>query len=139
MEVMLVSGIDVGSVWVSVLLVANHRVIGSIYTAVACCVGVCAFSASVMTRLDLNAVGCGVLLGDYQFYNVLTTCHGLLMIFGFMMPLLLGGFANVTLPVLLCVPDMLYARLNGISLWLFVLGVLMMACGVLVEEGCGVG
>ena len=42
-------------------------------------------------RTDLALIGVGVLFGDYQMYNVLITAHGLVMIFGFIMPVVLGG------------------------------------------------
>ena len=65
----------------------------------------------------------GVAFGDYQMYNVLITAHGLVMIFGFIMPVVLGGFTNYFLPGLLGVPDMLFARLNNLSYFLYLSGV----------------
>ena len=50
-------------------------------------------------RTDLALIGVGVLFGDYQMYNVLITAHGLVMIFGFIMPVVLGGFTNYFCPV----------------------------------------
>lgn len=53
---------------------------------------------SCFIRTDLAVIGTGVLFGDYQMYNVLITSHGLVMIFGFIMPILLGGMTNYFLP-----------------------------------------
>lgn len=70
---------------------------------------------SLFIRLELTTCGCGVLFGDYQFYNVIITSHGLIMIFAFIMPVLLGGFANYFAPVMCGFPDMIFPRLNNIS------------------------
>jgi len=72
-------------------------------------------------------------------YNVLITAHGLVMIFGFIMPVALGGFTNYFLPGLLGLPDMLFARLNNLSYWVYLLGTLFLLMSSLVEEGAGLG
>jgi len=72
-------------------------------------------------------------------YNVLITAHGLVMIFGFIMPVALGGFTNYFLPGLLGLPDMLFARLNNLSYWVYLLGTLFLLLSSLVEEGAGLG
>jgi len=63
----------------------------------------------------LLSLGVSVLFGDYQFYNCIITAHGLLMIFAFIMPVVLGGFVNYWLPVLFGCPDMVFPRLNNLS------------------------
>jgi len=50
------------------------------------------FLYSCFIRTDLALIGVGVLFGDYQMYNVLITAHGLVMIFGFIMPGCFGWF-----------------------------------------------
>jgi len=77
------------------------------------------------------------LLGGTELNDI--TAHGLVMIFGFIMPVVLGGFTNYFLPGLLGVPDMLFARLNNLSYFLYLSGVFFLLCGVFVEEGLGIG
>jgi heme/copper-type cytochrome/quinol oxidase subunit 1 len=44
--------------------------------------------------MELSYPGNQFFSGDYQFYNVVITAHGLLMIFFFVMPVLISGFGN---------------------------------------------
>ncbi len=52
-----------------------------------------------------------------DFYNQLVTMHGLIMIFGAIMPAFVG-FANWQIPMMIGAPDMAFARLNNWSFWL---------------------
>ena len=113
--------------------------IGLLYLMTSIVAGSLGFLYSCFIRTDLSLIGCGILFGDYQMYNVLITAHGLAMIFGFIMPVVLGAFTNYFLPGLLGLPDMLFARLNNLSYWLYLLGTLFLLLSVLVEEGIGIG
>ena len=102
----------------------------------------CAFLGyiySLFIRLELSIIGCGVLFGDYQYYNVVITSHGLVMIFAFIMPVFTGAFANYYAPVMIGFPDMLFPRLNNMSFWTFFLGVACVVSGIITEEGIGAG
>jgi len=101
--------------------------------------GFIGFVYSLLIRFELSVFGIFVLFGDYQFYNVLITAHGLVMIFAFIMPVVLGGFVNYWLPVIIGCPDMLFPRINNLSFWLYFLGVLFVVFGVIIEEGIGLG
>ena len=92
-----------------------------------------------LIRLELAVVGTGILFGDYQMYVVCLTAHGLVMIFGFIMPVVLGGFANYFIPLICGCPDMLFARLNNLSFWLYLAAVLLLLGCLCVEEGIGLG
>src|SRR5260370_10981315 len=49
-----------------------------------------------------------------EFFNQLTTMHGLIMVFGAIMPAFVG-FANWQGPMMIGAPDMAFARLNNSS------------------------
>lgn len=113
--------------------------VGLLYFLLAILCGFVGYIYSLFIRLELSTCGCGVLFGDYQFYNVIITSHGLIMIFAFIMPVLLGGFTNYFAPMMCGFPDMIFPRLNNISFWLYFLGVLFLLCGFISEEGMGIG
>merc|ERR1711931_445025 len=55
---------------------------------------------------------------DGHAYNVVVTGHGIIMIFFFVMPMLIGGFRNWLIPFMMRVPDMAWPRLNNFSFWM---------------------
>ena len=121
------------------LCTTNHKIIGLNYLILSIIVGFLAFVYSCFIRLELSTFGVFILFGDYQFYNTIITGHGLIMIFGFIMPITLGGFANYWIPVLLGCPDMLFPRMNNLSFWLYLNGVIFVSLGMVIEEGIGLG
>ena len=72
------------------------------------------FGLSIILRLELSLPGF-ILCSSIQ-YNCNITFHGLLMIFFMIMPILIGGFGNILLPLMLCSSDMIFPRLNALSL-----------------------
>ena len=72
------------------------------------------FGLSIILWLELVLPGF-ILCSSLQ-YNSIITFHGIFMIFFMIMPILIGGFGNILLPLMLCSSDMIFPRLNALSL-----------------------
>lgn len=93
----------------------NHKDIGTMYLWF----GLFNFFAggvmALIVRAELFMPGLQVI--NPSLYNQLITLHGLVMIFGGLMPAF-TGFANWQLPIMIGASDMAFARLNNWSFWL---------------------
>lgn len=73
-------------------------------------------------------------------YNAFVTLHGTIMIFWVAMPVLLGGFGNFLIPLMIGAPDMAFPRLNLASYWVFFLSTVVLLVSFFVPGGAaGVG
>jgi len=103
--------------WVTTV---DHKRIGILYMiATLLFFGVGGVEALVMrwqlARPQGNVVG-------PEAFNQLFTMHGTTMIFFVVMPMVLGGFGNYLVPLMIGARDMAFPRLNAMSFWLFLFG-----------------
>ena len=116
----------------------NHKDIGTMYIAIAVISAILGMGASMAIRLELAVPGIQFIT-DSQFYNVLVTAHGFLMVFFVVMPTLIGGFGNWFIPLMIGTPDMAFPRMNNISFWLLAGGFILLVLSGFVQGGAGTG
>src|ERR1700686_4430122 len=93
----------------------NHKEIGTLYLTFSFAIFLVGGAMALCIRAELFKPGLQLLRPE--LFNQLTTMHGLIMVFGAVMPAFVG-FANWQLPMMIGASDMAFPRLNNFGFWL---------------------
>jgi len=114
----------------------NHKDIGTLYLWFSFLMFLFAGGLAMLIRAELFQPG----LQFFQpnLFNQFTTLHGLIMIFGAIMPAFVG-FANWQIPMMIGAPDMAFPRLNNWSFWLLPAAASLLLMSFLMPGGAAAG
>src|SRR5210317_2285572 len=110
----------------------NHKDIGTLYLWLAFTMLLYGGSMAMVIRLELFQPGLQWV--EPHFFNQMTTMHGLVMVFGAIMPAFVG-LANWLIPIQIGAPDMALPRMNNWSFWILPFAFAMLASTTLMESG----
>jgi cytochrome c oxidase subunit 1 len=110
----------------------NHKDIGTLYLCFSLVNLFTGGSMALGIRAELFQPGLQVL--DPNFFNTLVTLHGLIMVFGVVMPAAVG-LANWQIPMMIGAPDMALPRLNNLSFWLLPFATLLLISTLFMDGG----
>lgn len=91
----------------------------------------------MLIRLELSQPG-SFIFHDHV-YNVFVTSHAFVIIFFVVIPVLMGGFGNWLLPLILGCHDMHFPRMNNFSFWLLLPAITFLVLSSLLRLGAGTG
>ncbi len=110
----------------------NHKDIGTMYLVFSLTMLMIGGLLAMLIRLELFQPGLQFV--NPELFNQFTTMHGLIMVFGAIMPAFVG-FANWMVPLQIGAPDMAFARMNNLSFWLLIPAGTMLAGSFFVPGG----
>jgi cytochrome c oxidase subunit I len=114
----------------------NHKDIGTLYMWFSFIMFISGGVMAMTIRAELFQPGLQIV--EPEFFNQMTTLHGLIMIFGAIMPAFVG-FANWMIPLQIGAPDMAFARMNNLSFMLLPPAAVLLIGSLFVPGGAAAG
>ena len=106
------------------LFATNHKDIGTMYLWFSFAMFLMGGFFAMVIRAELWEPGMQII--KPEFFNQMTTMHGLVMVFGAIMPAFVG-LANWLIPMQIGAPDMALPRMNNLSFWILPFGFTLLA------------
>jgi len=126
------------NVFLKYLWSTDHKVIGMQYMFTGMLLALVGGFTVYVFRMQLAWPGEAVpLFGRVSpaAYNSLVTMHGSIMIFWVAMPVLLAGFGNFLIPLMIGCDDMVFPRVNRLSYQIFLLSAIILMASFFVPGG----
>ena len=112
----------------------DHKVIAIQYGLTAVFVGLVALVLSGLMRLQLGFPDTFDFI-DPTAYLQFVTMHGMIMVIYLLTALLLGGFGNYMIPLMVGARDMVFPYMNMLSYWTYLLSVIVLLASFFVPGG----
>ena len=112
----------------------DHKVIAVQYAITAIAVGLVALVLSGLMRLQLGFPGSFDFINPNSYLQFVTM-HGMIMVIYLLTALLLGGFGNYLIPLMIGARDMVFPYMNMLSYWTYLLSVLILMASFFVPGG----
>jgi cytochrome c oxidase subunit 1 len=117
--------------WLSWLSTVDHKKVGIMYMVMSFTFFIMSGILALLIRVQLAVPGNTFL--PATIYNQMFTMHGTGMIFLFTIPILVGGFGNYFVPLMIGARDVAFPRLNAFSFWI------TLGAGLVMEGGFVLG
>ncbi|WP_240635881.1 cbb3-type cytochrome c oxidase subunit I, partial [Caldimonas tepidiphila] len=118
--------------WRRWLFATNHKDIGTLYLLFSFTMFMVGGVLALLIRAELFQPG--LQIANPHLYNQFVTMHGLIMVFGAIMPAFVG-FANWMLPLQIGASDMAFARMNNFSFWLTIPAAILLVASFFTDGG----
>src|SRR4029079_15160965 len=112
----------------------DHKVIAVQYMMTAVAIGLVAQVLSDLMRLQIGFPGRIGFIPPEAYYQYITM-HGMIMVIYLLTALLLGGFGNYLIPLMIGARDMVFPFVNMLSYWVYLLSVIVLVIGFFVPGG----
>lgn len=112
----------------------DHKVIAIQYGGIAILVGLIALGLSILMRLQLGFPNSFAVINPESYYQFVTM-HGMIMVVYLLTALFLGGFGNYLIPLMCGSRDMVFPFLNMLSVWFYLLSVIILLASFFVPGG----
>lgn len=112
----------------------DHKVIAIQYSVTAIAIGLVALVLSALMRLQLGFPGVFAAIQPDNYLQFVSM-HGMIMVVYLLTALLLGGFGNYLIPLMIGARDMVFPFVNMLSYWLYLLSVIVLVAGFFVPGG----
>jgi len=114
------------------LYTTNHKDIGTLYLWFSFAMFLIGGAMAMVIRAELFQPGMQIV--EPEFYNQMLTLHGLIMVFGAVMPAFVG-LANWLVPMMVGAPDMALPRMNNLSFWILPFAFFILLSSLFMEGG----